>query len=705
MMEGENVSQKEIDVSISLLVSNHKDTIRKCMESIVPLLNTISSELIVVDTGSTDGSIDIVREYTNNIISFVWCNDFSAARNAGLQRAKGEWFLYLDDDEWFEDISEIITFFQSGEYKEYDAAWYIQRNYNDWEGMDYTDAYVSRMCKRVPNLHFEKRVHEVFSYDASAIKQFSSYVHHYGYVFDTLEEKRKKSERNIPLVEAELQENPKDIRMAVQLLQEYMFIEKLEEAEKLREKILRENPNSIMDIYMQYCIVCQVRIESIRKDWEKIEEKVKEVESKYPLNYLAKLVCMVERIIAAKNRSDFSMVLRILPDYFKLQSDIQNMENAIKNQKVSDFIAYLSPVTEKKMVIIGIQSMLQVHDFSIAKQCFEKINWEQEKKSSGLLAAFVQIYIDSKQKENFFPYCMRILENSNLVEEFCNRIERVLLEFPDRRNEIITEFEMLQRKESFFLLLHTEYCLKVGNVEHIRQAIYDYFSTSKGKYDAKITAIFLMESDYINEILEWIDFETWKEGIRFFLEYHSLEHIMEKLDLLEKGWNRQKIVYFYYLEMVIYEEYLLKQKEFQRRYFWNYIDSVISYTEVYFSKALLQESHWVMLPRNGQFAFWMKKAMSYKEAGEIENWKESVRQASKIYAPMIPVVKVILQEENETQKGKKVSLEMRQLAEELKKNIRNLIAMGDTIYAKELLFALEQYVPEDKELEQLKCFL
>ena len=91
-------------LSISILVSNHIDTVRKCLESVKPLLDRLRAELIVVDTGSTDGSIDVAKEYTDKIIPFVWCNDFSAARNVGLKAAHGEWFLYLDDDEWFDDI-------------------------------------------------------------------------------------------------------------------------------------------------------------------------------------------------------------------------------------------------------------------------------------------------------------------------------------------------------------------------------------------------------------------------------------------------------------------------------------------------------------------------------------------------------------------------------------------------------------------------
>ena len=98
-----------IKLSISLLVSNRIATIRKCMESLKQILDVVPGELIAVDTvgeENSDGSLAVVREYTDQIVHVDWTGDFSAARNAGLKRAKGEWFLYVDDDEWFDDPSE-----------------------------------------------------------------------------------------------------------------------------------------------------------------------------------------------------------------------------------------------------------------------------------------------------------------------------------------------------------------------------------------------------------------------------------------------------------------------------------------------------------------------------------------------------------------------------------------------------------------------
>ena len=104
-----------IQLTISLLVSDRMETLGKCLASLSPLLRELDSELIVVFTGKKEEALTLVQQYTSHIIPFVWCNDFSKARNAGLKEAKGEWFLYLDDDEWFEDTGEIIHFFQSGE--------------------------------------------------------------------------------------------------------------------------------------------------------------------------------------------------------------------------------------------------------------------------------------------------------------------------------------------------------------------------------------------------------------------------------------------------------------------------------------------------------------------------------------------------------------------------------------------------------------
>lgn len=211
-----------IQLTISLLVSDRMATLERCLFSLKPLLRELDSELIVVYTGSSPDTLELAEQYTSHIIPFTWCNDFSKARNAGLNAAKGEWFLYLDDDEWFENTDEIIHFFKSGEYRQYQTAFYIQRNYNDWEGNSYADAYVGRMCRIFPETRFVYPIHENIKPYPEPSKKFNAFVHHFGYVGarnDTAQS--AKSDRNLSLLLKRLETEPASAHLYAQAAQEY----------------------------------------------------------------------------------------------------------------------------------------------------------------------------------------------------------------------------------------------------------------------------------------------------------------------------------------------------------------------------------------------------------------------------------------------------------------------------------------------------
>lgn len=77
-----------------MIVKDEEEWLAQCLESVQGAVD----EIIVVDTGSSDRSNDIARQYGARIVPYVWCDDFAAARNAGLEQATGEWILFLDAD-------------------------------------------------------------------------------------------------------------------------------------------------------------------------------------------------------------------------------------------------------------------------------------------------------------------------------------------------------------------------------------------------------------------------------------------------------------------------------------------------------------------------------------------------------------------------------------------------------------------------------
>lgn len=78
-----------------MIVRNEAHTLARCLESV----RDVVDQMVIVDTGSTDGTIALAKAYGAEVYHFAWCDDFAAARNEALRHACGEWILYLDADE------------------------------------------------------------------------------------------------------------------------------------------------------------------------------------------------------------------------------------------------------------------------------------------------------------------------------------------------------------------------------------------------------------------------------------------------------------------------------------------------------------------------------------------------------------------------------------------------------------------------------
>jgi len=85
-------------VSLTMIVRDEESNISRCLESV----REVFDEIVVLDTGSKDRTIDIARSFGARVFDFVWVDDFAAARNAALARAKGDYAFWLDADDVIE---------------------------------------------------------------------------------------------------------------------------------------------------------------------------------------------------------------------------------------------------------------------------------------------------------------------------------------------------------------------------------------------------------------------------------------------------------------------------------------------------------------------------------------------------------------------------------------------------------------------------
>lgn len=373
--------KSEIKLTIGMLVSNHIKYIRKAMEAIKPLLQEVPSELVVLDTvgEKTDGSIEIVREYTDKIYPFVWCNDFSAARNACLSHAKGEWFLYVDDDEWFDDVTEFIEFFQSGECEKYYSGYYYTRDYLPSGG--YSVGIAGRMIRRTEKTCFVGRVHEAFNEVFAPNKQFSCFTHHYGYAYETEDARLQKQQRNLSILEKEIEEEGIIPKRAAQVIQELMVrTETVQEGfERCQNYILEmKKQGKLLHSCTQWLLTASVRSLTDSNCYEKQLQQAAFIRENYPLTETAQLVLAATLIHSAIENHDYDTIEKEVELYLTNYDWRKNHPEKALLQTQMDFPRFLTDAYYYRMVHLAAVVANHKEDYRRANQYWKRMPWKQE---------------------------------------------------------------------------------------------------------------------------------------------------------------------------------------------------------------------------------------------------------------------------------------------------------------------------------------
>jgi glycosyltransferase involved in cell wall biosynthesis len=204
-------------------------------------------EQIVVDTGSTDRTVELAKKMGAKVVHFEWINDFSAAKNFAMDQAKGNWIAILDADEYMlkEDVKELMAILKKIQSdpalaKQYDAIT------NSWVQLDDNDNVIAiitnqRVFRNSPELRYEGKIHESIKLKGEAVNATNLRIMHTGYAQSTYNEADKR-ERNIRMLKNELERDPEDPDIMIYLADSLKADgkeESREEAEKLYLKALR----------------------------------------------------------------------------------------------------------------------------------------------------------------------------------------------------------------------------------------------------------------------------------------------------------------------------------------------------------------------------------------------------------------------------------------------------------------------------------
>lgn len=230
-------------LSILMIVKNEQKNLDKILKALKPIKDRISTELIILDTGSTDKSIDIARIYTDKVYESEWDGNFANMRNKVISYAKGEWILMVDADEELIDYEELIRFLNSDIHKNYNSASIKIRNIHSEDKSKYTLLNLVRLFRNTKDFKYVGSIHEQPKYEKPIYNNIATF-NHYGYMFIDEELKQKKFKRNRDLLLLQLQKNEDDPYVNYQLASTYIFGNYNQEAVYYMEKAY--------DIYKKY---------------------------------------------------------------------------------------------------------------------------------------------------------------------------------------------------------------------------------------------------------------------------------------------------------------------------------------------------------------------------------------------------------------------------------------------------------------------
>ncbi len=199
-------------ISLCMIVKNEEHYLPGCLESV----KDIVSEMVIVDTGSTDRTIEIANMFNAKVYHFPWINDFAAARNESLKYAIGEWLLYMDADERLilKDKDYIFKVINSIPEKIGAVLCILEslHSKNDGKSEMHRGAY-PRLFRNYgyPNIKFIGKIHEQISPSIRQLgKEFVDseiVIEHLGYNRD-LEIITQKVKRNYELLLEQVKEEP-----------------------------------------------------------------------------------------------------------------------------------------------------------------------------------------------------------------------------------------------------------------------------------------------------------------------------------------------------------------------------------------------------------------------------------------------------------------------------------------------------------------
>ena len=183
-------------LSLCMIVKNEADVLGRALSN----AHVYADEIIVVDTGSTDNSKEVAREFTDKVYDFEWRDDFAAARNFAFSKATSDYCMWLDADDVLPITSARAIAKLMGNLDGVDVVMLPYVLGTDGGGKPTFTFFRERIVKNSPDYLFVGRVHEAITLRGKVVQKNVPIVH-------AKPPRKAKSTRNLDIYKKMLAEN------------------------------------------------------------------------------------------------------------------------------------------------------------------------------------------------------------------------------------------------------------------------------------------------------------------------------------------------------------------------------------------------------------------------------------------------------------------------------------------------------------------
>ncbi|MEG2412450.1 MAG: glycosyltransferase family 2 protein [Clostridium sp.] len=662
-------------LSIAMIVKNEEKNIGKCLEALKGLKDKLDYEVIVVDTGSEDKTINIAMDYTEKVYEHKWENNFAEMRNRSIKYCKGDWILVLDADEVLEDVKYLIEFFNTGNYKGYNSATIKFKNMLSENKNDYLMGTLVRLFKNVDGFCYEGRVHEQPKI-TQPVALTNIMLTHYGYSTTSFNLMKYKYERNLKLLLKDLEDGKEPIYTYFQLAQTYGMANKNEKAFEnitLAYNLVKKEDHKERYLYVYHFLAMTL---VSKGNNEKAIEVAKEA-IKYSNEHLDFYYILLKSYIALSKYDEASTYIS---KYFKLYTKLENgyiPEDISVNN--NSYCKKDEVIKDKITVDFKLGKLFEIEEY------YNKLSGLSDKNS--LSEVYIYSLIKREKYSKVFEFYKTTEFEDKDIDSIISIVERIGFEELDKQIlDIYTKLLGLNNNLDFYI--NFKYKGIKNNDYNVK---YDGFA----KYKGEIFKIAVTDSNSVLQYLEKFESRDQYNYINYMAkEYDCLNVLYDysKENLLSSNIN--VLMLLVKVEDMLLRSNSIEENKYKALVNRSYINKFLYIKRIYKEEVLEDENYNKILKRDEVLWIQLKKNLKEYTVNKLV-YVKGLRKILREYPEYKRLIELYIKEMDD----KEITIEMKEEKLNILQEVQGLVDANMVGEAKSVLKEIDKIFLFDGDIK------